>query len=110
MKAMHTLTHEVFFLCCKNLPEFLSSVHFSFQNISVKYTKSLSFRIIHVNGNRSNTNKWQLVEYISDMETGWHQQNVAAKASTGRPQVIINFSIISHSPTPHPSAFDFFNI
>lgn len=42
------------------------------------------------------------------METGWHQQNVAAKASTGSPQVIINFSIISHTPTPHPSAFDFF--
>jgi hypothetical protein len=44
------------------------------------------------------------------METGWHQQNVAAKASTGRPQVMINFSIISHTPTPHPSALVFFNI
>jgi hypothetical protein len=44
------------------------------------------------------------------MDTGWHQQNVAAKASTGRPQVMINFSIISHIPTPHPTAIVFFNI
>jgi len=43
-------------------------------------------------------------------ERGWYQQNVAAKASTGRSQVIINFSIISYTPTPHPSAFDFFGI
>jgi len=42
-------------------------------------------------------------------DRGWHQQNVAAKASTGRPQEMINFSIISHTPT-HPSAIDFFII
>jgi len=44
------------------------------------------------------------------METGWHQQNVTAKASTGRPQVMIDFSIISHTPTPHPSAIVFFSV